>query len=412
MRTLISLLLAVMLLGTVCAHAEKDSSLGITQKTYEAITEIQALLEAEQWQAAREALLALLEKKLNGYERAHALNMLGYTYFNDENYDQALASFQEALTQPGLPITQVRALLTTTSQVCLAAERYEDAEKYALELLAQEEAHPQPQSQIILAQAYIGMEEWQKAVSPLKKAIKMQVDAGAKPRENWMLMLSSVYYSLEDYESMRDILYQMVELYPAERYLINLAALHGQLGDTDKQLALIESLLDEQRLEKSYHLMSLVNLFLAKGMPFKAADLLQREMASGRIETTQQHLEMESQAWYLAGEEDRAIPPLERAAALSDDGELYLRVARLYMDSYQWQPAEKAARKALQVGGLRDEGGAWLVVGMALARGDELEAARKAFLQAAEHEKSEQWAQQWLGFVDSEQRRIAALTAN
>ena len=33
MRTLISLLLAVMLLGTVCAHAEKDSSLGITQKT-------------------------------------------------------------------------------------------------------------------------------------------------------------------------------------------------------------------------------------------------------------------------------------------------------------------------------------------------------------------------------------------
>ena len=412
MRTVISLLLAVMLLGTVCAHAEKDSSLGITQKTYEAITEIQALLEAEQWQAAREALLALLEKKLNGYERAHALNMLGYTYFNDENYDQALASFQEALTQPGLPITQVRALLTTTSQVCLAAERYEDAEKYALELLAQEEAHPQPQSQIILAQAYIGMEEWQKAVSPLKKAIKMQVDAGAKPRENWMLMLSSVYYSLEDYESMRDILYQMVELYPAERYLINLAALHGQLGDTDKQLALIESLLDEQRLEKSYHLMSLVNLFLAKGMPFKAADLLQREMASGRIETTQQHLEMESQAWYLAGEEDRAIPPLERAAALSDDGELYLRVARLYMDSYQWQPAEKAARKALQVGGLRDEGGAWLVVGMALARGDELEAARKAFLQAAEHEKSEQWAQQWLGFVDSEQRRIAALTAN
>ena len=115
----------------------------------------------------------------------------------------------------------------------------------------------------MLAQAYMGMEEWQKAVGPIKKALKMQTDAGAKPRENWMLMLSSVYYSLEDYASMRELLYEMVELYPAEKYLINLAALHGQLGDTEKQLALIEALLDDERLEKSYHLMSLVNLFRA-----------------------------------------------------------------------------------------------------------------------------------------------------
>ena len=97
---------------------------------------------------------------------------------------------------------------------------------------------------------------------------------------------------------------------------------------------------------------------------------------------------------------------------MSGDGELYLRVARLYMDSYEWQPAEKAARTALDKGGLRDEGSAWLVVGMALARGDKLEAARKAFTEAIEHEKSAEWAEQWLNFVDSEQKRIAALTVN
>ena len=410
MRTAAALFLCFMALWITPVVAETDSSVGITQKTYDAITSIQELLDAEQWGEAQQEILALLERRLNGSERAHALNMLGYTYFNDNDYDRALASFLEALEQPGLPPSQVRALLTTTSQVCLAAERYPEAEKYALELLSLEAAHPQPQSQIVLAQAYMGMEEWQKAVDPLKKALQMQIDAGAKPRENWMLMLSSVYYALEDYESMRDILYEMVELYPAEKYLINLAALHGQLGDTDKQLALIESLLDEERLEKSYHLMSLVNLFLAKGMPYKAADLLQREMESGRVETTRQNLEMQSQAWYLAGEEDRAIPPLEQAAALTGDGELYLRVARLYMDSYAWQPAEKAARKSLEIGGLRDEGSAWLVVGMALARGDQLDGARRAFVEAAAHEKSAQWAEQWLRFVDTEQKRIAALT--
>lgn len=412
MRTLSALvILCYLLLALPALAEEKDTAAGISQKNYEAISEIQALFDADQWVQAREQLLLLLEKRLNGYERAHVLNMLGYTYFNDSNYDQALASFQEAMQQPGLPGTQVRSLLTTTAQVCLAAERYKEAEQYALQLLEAETAHPQAQSQIILAQAYVGMEDWQRALAPLQRAIAMQKAAGNRPRENWMLLLSSVYYSLEDYASMRDLLYELVALYPRERYLVNLAALHGQLGDTDKQLALIEALLDDQRLEKSYHLMSLVNLFLARGMPYKAADLLQREMDSGRIETTRQNLEMASQAWYLAGEEDKAIPPLEAAAALSEDGELYLRVARLYMDNYQWQPAEVAARKALQMGGLRDTGNAWLVVGMALARGDQLAAARKAFVQAAEYDKSEQWARQWLNFVDSEQQRIAALTA-
>ena len=80
------------------------------------------------------------------------------------------------------------------------------------------------------------------------------------------------------------------------------------------------------------------------------------------------------------------------------------------MDSYAWQPAEKAARKSLEIGGLRDEGSAWLVVGMALARGDQLDGARRAFVEAAAHEKSAQWAEQWLRFVDTEQKRIAALT--
>lgn len=404
-------LLFYSILACACSGAAaKETVPGISKQTYDAITEIQAQIDAEQWQQVRDDLVILLERKMNGYERAHVLNMLGYAYFQDNDYEKALNSYLEALQQDGLPASQVRALLTTASQVALAAGKYPEAEKFALRLLAAEDEAPQPQSQVILAQAYMGMEDYAKAAPPLLKALQMQRDSGAKPRENWMLMLSSVYYSLEDFASMRDVLYEMVSLYPKERYLINLAALHGQLGDTDKQMALIEALLDDQRLEKSYHLMSLVNLFLAKGLPYKAADLLQTEMESGRIETTQAHLEMQSQAWYVAGEEDRAIPPLATAAAMSDDGELYLRVARLYMDNYQWQPAEVAARKAIEKGGLRNEGNAWLVVGMALARGDKLAGARSAFIEAATHEQTEKWARQWLSFVDNEQKRIAALT--
>ncbi|MEP4485226.1 MAG: tetratricopeptide repeat protein [Halioglobus sp.] len=410
MKRLPTLLFLSALLCSGSGMTAKESVPGISKQTYDAITEIQTQIDAEQWQQVRDDLVVLLEREMNGYERAHVLNMLGYAYFQENDYDKALDSYLEALQQEGLPASQVRSLLTTASQVALAAGRYPEAEEFALRLLAAENEAPQPQSQVILAQAYIGLEDYAKAAPPLRKALQMQRDSGAKPRENWMLLLSSVYYSLEDFAGMRDLLYEMVALYPKERYLINLAALHGQLGDTDKQMALIEALLDDQKLEKSYHLMSLVNLFLAKGLPYKAANLLQTEMQNGRIETTRAHLEMQSQAWYMSGEEEKAIPPLAAAAAMSDDGELYLRVARLYMDNYQWQPAELAARKAIEKGSLRSEGNAWLVVGMALARGDKLAGARSAFIEAANHEQTQKWARQWLNFVDNEQERIAALT--
>ena len=59
MRTAIALLVCSLTLGIGTVLAEKDSSVGITQKTYEAITEIQALLDAEQWGDAQTEILAL-----------------------------------------------------------------------------------------------------------------------------------------------------------------------------------------------------------------------------------------------------------------------------------------------------------------------------------------------------------------
>ena len=81
------------------------------------------------------------------------------------------------------------------------------------------------------------------------------------------------------------------------------------------------------------------------------------------------------------------------------------------MDLYDWGPAEKSARKALDRG-VEEPGDAWLLVGMALARGDRYDAARIAFVKSAEYDSSEKWAKQWMRFVDTEQERIASLTSD
>ncbi|MFT7288451.1 MAG: hypothetical protein ACI87W_002572 [Halieaceae bacterium] len=90
---------------------------------------------------------------------------------------------------------------------------------------------------------------------------------------------------------------------------MNLAALHGQLGESERQLALVESLLDDGRLTQPAHLKMIANLYLGEELPYKAATLMEAELASGRIESTVSNLELLSQAWYMSAETERSIKP-------------------------------------------------------------------------------------------------------
>mgnify|MGYP001823827197 FL=1 len=211
---------------------------------------------------------------------------------------------------------------------------------------------------------------------------------------------------------MREVVRDLVSLYPREQYLMNLAALHGQLGETGRQLALVESLADDERIVRESSKKMLANLFLAEKLPYKAAVLLQAELDAGRLEPTIPNLEMLSNAWYSAAEPKKALPPLHQAAKLSDKGELYLRVARLHMDAHDWAAADKAVAQALRKGGLRREGHAWLLQGMAKVRLKQLTEAEGLFQRAAEFDETERYAAQWLQYLASEVEREAALAAS
>jgi tetratricopeptide (TPR) repeat protein len=233
-----------------------------------------------------------------------------------------------------LPNAMRVTLLNSLGQVNLAGENYAAAERYLRQLLALPDQDV-PSNQVLLAAALLGQERYADALEPLLSAVEGERAKGNQPRENWLSMLASIYYEINDYAAMRDVVEELVELYPREQYVMNLAALHGQLGDQGRQLALIESLLDDERLTQPTHLRMIVNLFLGEEMPHKAAVILERELDSGRLERNLSNLELLSQAWLLSAETENAIEPLAEAAELSESGELYLRLARLHMDAYR-----------------------------------------------------------------------------
>jgi tetratricopeptide (TPR) repeat protein len=128
------------------------------------------------------------------------------------------------------------------------------------------------------------------------------------------------------------------------------------------------------------------------------------------VESTERNLRLLSQAWYTAREDEKSIPPLERAAQISEDGELYMRLAQSHINLENWAAAAEAARQGIRLGGLKRPDQAQILLGMSLFNQKRLEQARTAFQAASRDERSARAASQWINYVDSEIKRRDLLT--
>lgn len=274
------LTIIVVLLLVVPDALAKESVVGMSERVFKVLNEVQLLLDEEDYAGARALLLDLVERRLTDYELAHSLNMIGFTWYQEDDIERALSYYERAYALEDLPMSMNVTLLTTLGQISLVREDYVAAEDYLRKLLLIPE-QLKASNQVLLAAALMGQKRFEDALEPLQAAIDGELATGELPRENWLSMKGSIYYELNDYESMRDVMVQLTEWYPREQYMMNLAALHGQLGDQEKQLTLIESMLDDNRLTRESNLRTVVNLFMGEELPYKAATVLEREIEAG-----------------------------------------------------------------------------------------------------------------------------------
>ena len=393
-------------------HA-REAVVGMDERVFKIVNEAQERMDGEDLEGALRVLDKAHERRMSSYETAQVLRMTGLTYYHLERYDDAIAAYEDALGQERLPDSMQASLLGSLARLCLMQDRNDYAEEKLRALLALPKQDT-PDNRVLLASSLIRQEKFEAALVPLQSAIDESRQDGGRPSENWLSMLAAAYYSLEEHEAMREVVRELAEVYPSEQYLMNLAALHGQLGDRQQQLALVEAMLDDGRITRAAYLKMLASLYLAENLPYKAASLLESALADGRLEEDVPTLEQASQAWYLAQEFDRAAVPLARAADLaaaeSESGELYLRLAGLHMDAYQWSKADAAAALALETGGLKREGEAWLMRGMANAQLDRFDDAEDLFERALAFESTRAHADQWLIYVASERNTRSVST--
>lgn len=379
------------------------------EKIYKQLSEAQVAAEAENYQDAVNKLNNLSkDTSLNSYEKAQMYNFYAFIYYSQERYRDAVRAYENVLAQPDLPEAMENGTLYSLAQLYFQIEDYKKSISL-MERWFRVANNPGPEPYVIVAQAHYQLKEYRKALPNIETAMRIAREQGKSVKENWLLLQRLFYYELEDYPKSEQVLKELVRLFPKKIYYTQLSAVYHELNDEAKQLAALELAHYQGMLTQGREILNLAQLYVANGVPYRGAKLLQEAVDAKQVDATLSNLRLLSQAWYMAGEDIKAIPPLQRAAQISDDGELYVRLAQSYLNLDRHAEAAEALRAAINKGSVRRPGDANIMLGMSLYELDKLDQARSAFRAAANYDTNERTARQWIDHIGKEEVRRAEI---
>jgi tetratricopeptide (TPR) repeat protein len=391
-------------------RAERDKQAtkqaqAVSKEVYDKIQKAQEQVEAKDYQGALRALRNLYNPdKLTEYEQANVLNYIGFVYYNIDDIANAIRIYQQMLAIPSLEPQMAKQTTYTLAQLYTMEEQYQ----HALDTLNKWfllETNPAPEPFILKAQNLYQLQRYKDMIEPVENAMRVARDRDKPVKEDWYVLLNFAYFSDENYKMVRDIQKILLESWPRKRYWFSLAGAYTELGEDNNLIAAYGAAQDQGMLEKDSELVTMAQLYMQAEVPFKAAQLLEKEMAADRVEKNAKNYRLLSQAWMLAMEDERAIPALQEAARLSDDGELDVRLGNTYLNLGKYDECIEAVREGLRKGGLKSPDNGQISLGMCLYNKRQYQAAISAFRAASKTQRSRKTAQQWIRVIEADVER-------
>ena len=388
--------LLTLLVGAFSDSLPAAAGQTLSPSTYQQLTGIHKHIDQQAYDAALKALQGLLrDVQQRPYEEAVVSQTLGYVQVSLEDYPAAIRALEQSLALQQLPDDTQQRLRYDLAQLYVAEDQADQAAR-TLEAWFQQADKPPAEAYVLLGHAYAQQQRYRKAIPPLVTAIEY----ADKPHADWYEALLAMYYELQSYPDCVPLLESMIRLFPQRhRYWQQLAGVHLALKDYDAALTALELAYRDGALKKEQQLIQLAQLYLYTGIPYKGARLLEDQMRTGGIQNNARHRELLARAWSSAKQRAEAILALEKAISAESTPELRLRLAQWYFEDERWQAAASILEPLVRNTTGGSTGQAWLLLGIAQFEQHDREAARKAFLNAAQSSDTDTSAQQWLDFI-------------
>ena len=367
----------------------------IDAKTFRRLTKAQDYVANGQQEDALEILKELGKKRLlSDYAKAQVWNYQGYIYALDEQYVLAIEAYNKVLEQKDVPEVLIQNARFIIGQLYFQLAQYQAAID-SLVLWVESAKSDRSTAWVLIAQAHFQLSQYAKALDSINRAITRQKSKAAQIPENWLQLQAALYFSNEDIKNTVKVYEVLVQDYPNTLYLKQLAGLYGELELDRQRLTLFDSVYEHGALTEGKEQLNLAYMYQEQGVPFKAGKVLEKALHEGVIEEDLKNLRLLGGFWSQAGQHKDAIAAYQRAAALSDDGEIYAQLASVFYQAADYRACVDAANAATEKGGLESPGQNFMLQGLSLINLDKPEQALQAFRQAKDFKRHFSSAKEW-----------------
>ncbi|HUQ52831.1 MAG TPA: tetratricopeptide repeat protein, partial [Gammaproteobacteria bacterium] len=248
----------------------------------------------------------------------------------------------------------------------------------------------------LLGLAHYQLRDHLKALPAARRAVELAPDAPA----SWLELLTAVLKQLGDHRAAIPWLEKLVELAPNNKtYWTELSLAYEQVGDYENSLATMRLAHGAELLTDDADYRRLSDLLVHQGVPVAAAEVLEQGIAQRIVQPDEAAYTKVGTAWFMAGEPDKAVPPLENAARAAGSGDAYVRLANVHITRQDWPAAIAALNAGLGRGQLTDEAHADLLMGVALYAEGKYAEAKTYLTTAAESERHRTIARSYLDAI-------------
>jgi tetratricopeptide (TPR) repeat protein len=346
---------------------------------------------------------------LNSYKRAMLWNFYAFMYYGNDDIASAIEHFELVIKEEAIPDSLYLSTIYSLAQLSMQQQNYPQALAYLQQWQENNTKALTAAQHIMFAQIYYQDKQFDKVIKKVDQAIVLAEQKASAIKENWLILQRASYYELKQPLQVVKVMEQLVRLYDKPEYWLQLAGMYGEVGEEDKQLAVMEASWQAGHIKKESEVMTLAQLYRFHQVPFKAAILLEQAIDNGTVVASEKSFEALAQAYVAAKEDEKALPILTKASEIADSGKFDVQLAQAYLNLERWQEAITAANNALTRGKITRVGDMHLVIGMAQFNLQAFDDALIAFTQAQKIPKSAKTAKQWFHYVEREQGQRARL---
>ncbi|MCJ8320277.1 MAG: hypothetical protein MJK12_11635 [Colwellia sp.] len=247
-----------------------------------------------------------------------------------------------------------------------------------------------------ITQAYYELRRLDKMIVPADKAIALY---GDKHNQNPYILKVTSFYERKMYKDAVDVLEIVLQIFPEKpQWWTQLGMFYLLVEDYSKGVQTLDLAYKQGFLEKESQIKTLASLYSQNEAPYKAAMLLEKNIASGIVTRDDKNVAIIANAWHAAQHIDKAAKYYGELAKMTGEARHYRKQGMLLKQDEQFSAAIVAFDKALELG-VKGTGKIYQSIAESYFYLEKYKPAYAAIKKAMKDPKSRKAARGWVSFI-------------